>query len=93
MVVRFTFPAHGPPLPGKALDRLIDHRSDRERKILEQLTAPRVDLGAIASRAYDDVPQMPLALTERQTLSHLLLLERQGRVRRGDDAGREWSVV
>ena len=90
---RLLFPGHGPPLPGKALDRLIDHRKDRERKILEHLTLAGTDLAALAARVYVDVPQMPLALTERQTLSHLLLLEKQGTVRRADDAGRGWSVV
>jgi glyoxylase-like metal-dependent hydrolase (beta-lactamase superfamily II)/ADP-ribose pyrophosphatase YjhB (NUDIX family) len=90
---RLLFPGHGPPLPGRTLDRLIVHRKDRERKILEQLQATPSNLGAIATRAYDDVPQMPLALTERQTLSHLLLLEKQGKVKRVDEAGQGWSLV
>jgi ribonuclease/clavin/mitogillin len=90
---RQLLPGHGPPLPGKSLDRLIAHRRDRERKIMEQIQAPRSDLSEIATRAYDDVPQMPLALTERQTLSHLLWLEKQGKVRRTDDAVRLWSAV
>jgi glyoxylase-like metal-dependent hydrolase (beta-lactamase superfamily II) len=90
---RQLLPGHGPPLPGKALDRLIAHRRDRERKIMEQLEAHRSDLREIATQTYDDVPQMPLALTERQTLSHLLLLERLGKVRRMDDAARLWSAV
>ena len=90
---RQLLPGHGPPLPGKSLDRLIAHRRDRERKIMEQIQAPRSDLSEIATRAYDDLPQMPLALTERQTLSHLLLLEKLGKVQRTDDAGRRWSAV
>lgn len=90
---RQLFPGHGPPLPGKALDKLIDHRRERERKVLAQLAATRADLSEIAARAYDDVPRMPLVLTERQTLSHLLLLERQGKVRRIDGAGRGWCAV
>jgi len=90
---RQLLPGHGPPLPGKALDRMIDHRRDRERKIAGHLVATPSDLSEIAKQAYDDVPQMPLALTERQTLSHLLLLERQGKVRRIDVAGRGWSAI
>jgi glyoxylase-like metal-dependent hydrolase (beta-lactamase superfamily II)/8-oxo-dGTP pyrophosphatase MutT (NUDIX family) len=89
---RLLFPGHGPPLPGRALDKLIDHRRDRERKILALLAGTPSELSEIATGAYDDVPKMPLALTERQTLSHLLLLERQGKVRRIDAAGRGWSV-
>jgi glyoxylase-like metal-dependent hydrolase (beta-lactamase superfamily II) len=87
------YPGHGPPLPGKALDRLIEHRKDRERKILDLLGARMSELSEIAARVYEDVPQMPLALTSRQALSHLLLLERKGKVRRADDQGRSWAVA
>lgn len=90
---RVLLPGHGPPMPGKALDRLIAHRLEREQKISNLLSAPRAELAEIASGAYDDVPQMPLVLTERQTLSHLIVLERRGRARRLDPDGRSWAPV
>jgi len=84
-------PSHGPPLPGKAIGRLLEHRAEREAKILEEVRAPRSSLEEIAKVTYLDVPQMPAALTERQTASHLRLLEAQGRVRRTDEAGNGWA--
>ena len=50
-------------------------------------------LGEIAAGAYADLPQMPAVLTRGQTLSHLLLLERNGRVRREDPDGSRWRRV
>ena len=85
---RTLLPGHGPPLPARALDRLIAHRAERERKI-EVLVGSASTLAEIARGAYADVPQMPAALTERQTLSHLIHLERRGRVRH-DTAGDLW---
>jgi glyoxylase-like metal-dependent hydrolase (beta-lactamase superfamily II)/8-oxo-dGTP pyrophosphatase MutT (NUDIX family) len=78
---RTLLPGHGPPLPGAALKRLIEHRAVRGQKILDALQAEPVDLPALARAAYTDAPQMPTALIERQTLSHLLHLQRQGLAR------------
>jgi hypothetical protein len=78
-------------LPGKALDRLIEHRKQREQRVLDQISGPGKDLDAIARGAYADLPEVPPALIERQTLSHLILLEREERVRREDREGRRWS--
>jgi hypothetical protein len=58
---------------------------------VEQLGATRTGLAEIARGAYADVPQAPAPLAELQTMSHLLALERRGRVRRDDPAGRRWS--
>lgn len=79
---RRLFPSHGPPLPGKALERLIEHRREREGKILDRLEGGEARLAVIAAGAYEDLPRVPTALTERQALSHLLHLERQGKARR-----------
>lgn len=82
---RWLLPGHGPPLPPKALSRLIAHRRKREERILEELSAP-VTLEELARSVYVDVPQMPAVLTQKQTLAHLLHLERRGSVRRGASA-------
>ena len=79
---RTLFPGHGPPLPGKAFGKLIDHRRQREAAVLEQIGAVGATIAAIARAAYSDVQQMPQALIELQTLSHLVDLERRGIVRR-----------
>ena len=87
---RTLFPGHGPPLPGKAFAKLINHRRQREAAVLEQIGTGRAAIAAIARAAYNDVPQMPQALIELQTLSHLVDLERRGIARRiGDD--RTWE--
>jgi beta-lactamase-like protein len=51
--------------------------------VLRATAAEGPTLAAIARSAYDDLPAAPRALVERQTLAHLLELERVGRVVRG----------
>lgn len=85
-------PAHGPPLPAVALERLIEHRAERERLIVAHLDRQGVQLDVVARAAYADTPGIPLALVERQALAHLLALERAGRARRGDAQGRVWAL-
>jgi glyoxylase-like metal-dependent hydrolase (beta-lactamase superfamily II)/8-oxo-dGTP pyrophosphatase MutT (NUDIX family) len=84
-------PGHGPPLPARALERLIDHRERREQRVLDQVGSRPTELGAIASESYDDVPEMPAALTRRQALSHLLHLQRRGRVNPVDASLSRWT--
>jgi len=85
-------PGHGTPLPGKTLERVLEHRRQRESKIRVQLGDAPLELDRIARQAYDDLPEMPLPLIRRQTLSHLLLLERSGSARRVGEDGDQWST-
>jgi hypothetical protein len=55
------------------------------------LSGGLAELSEIARHAHRDVPEMPAVLTARQTLSHLLDLERRGEVRRRDPDGRAWE--
>lgn len=87
---KLLFPGHGPPMPGKALDELIQHRRGREARIQAQLSGDPRELSAIARVAYSEIPQLPALLIERQTLSHLLLLERNGRAQRSATDGSAW---
>lgn len=89
---RTVFAGHGPPIPGRAIGQLLDHRAQREAKIVERLGPIPSELAEIARSVYADVPQMPSALTERQTLAHLIHLESRGAARRSDDTGRSWSA-
>lgn len=84
-------PGHGPPLPGRAIDGLIEHRFERERRVLEAVSGPRTPLEAIARAAYADVPAVPVGLSSLQALSHLERLRRQGRIHADDPAGSHWS--
>jgi len=78
------FPGHGPPLPGRRLSALIEHRHERERRIVEAMASGRLLLSAIAIAAYAETPGLPPPLIEGQTLAHLRRLERQSRARCAD---------
>jgi glyoxylase-like metal-dependent hydrolase (beta-lactamase superfamily II) len=89
---RMLLPGHGPPLPGKRLDALLEHRREREQRILEALTPVGTPLSGIASAAYADTPALPRRLTEGQTLAHLVHLEQRDEAQRVDDAGTSWRL-
>ncbi|MCP3977997.1 MAG: BolA/IbaG family iron-sulfur metabolism protein [bacterium] len=77
---KLLMPGHGPPQSGTEIDRLLDHRAERERKIYTLIGPTPAALAQIARKAYDDVPEMPDALIRRQALSHLVDLEERGLV-------------
>jgi hypothetical protein len=85
-----TLPAHGPPLPEKALRQTLEHRLEREARVCDALSDEPREPAAIAGEAYRDTPDAPAALAEMQTLAHLIRLERESRAARQDDAGRLW---
>jgi glyoxylase-like metal-dependent hydrolase (beta-lactamase superfamily II) len=89
---RTLFPAHGPPMidPKRALQAALDHRAEREARILEALADGPKEVAAIVRRAYDDTPGADPSLAARQALVHLARLESTGRVRR---AGNSWALV
>jgi len=87
---RSVLPAHGPPLPGKALEKLVTHRLEREGRIRALLTAQPRPLHEIAGEAYPDAPEVPVALKRPQALAHLLEMERRGEAQRSDAEGEAW---
>ena len=78
--VRALYPAHGQPAAhGRlALAGYLDHRAERERKVLAALAAPG-SLAEITARAYDDVPPAVWPVAERSCLATLEKLARLGR--------------
>jgi glyoxylase-like metal-dependent hydrolase (beta-lactamase superfamily II) len=88
------YPAHGPAIPdGVAkLREYLAHRGERERQILEALgqadTVP-----AIVKIVYASYPVALHAAAGQSVASHLLKLEREGRVRRsaGAPLAARWS--
>ncbi len=84
------FPAHGPPLPGKATVKVIEHRLERERLVRASVHASGSHLSEIARAAYRDTPGLPAALIEGQTLAHLEHLVGQGVVRRDPENPDRW---
>jgi glyoxylase-like metal-dependent hydrolase (beta-lactamase superfamily II)/8-oxo-dGTP pyrophosphatase MutT (NUDIX family) len=87
---RMLLPGHGPPLPGKKLRALIDHRTQREKRVFGALATGAASLADIARAAYADTPGLPAFLIESQARAHLIRLERQGSVESLDSAGTRW---
>jgi glyoxylase-like metal-dependent hydrolase (beta-lactamase superfamily II) len=83
--VRVLLPAHGPPVPVRALARVRAHRLDREARIVSFLDSGGGSLAAVARDAYADTPDAPAFLAELQTLAHLVRLERTGAAARDGD--------
>lgn len=87
---RTIFPAHGPPMisPVRDVQRVLDHRREREDRIVAAIAGGARSVEAIAREAYRDTPQAPPALAAAQVLANLGSLERRGRVRA---AGNGWE--
>lgn len=87
--MRTIFPGHGPPAidPLRTLRGVLDHRAEREARILAAVRAGARGLSGITEAAYADTPGADPALAARQALAHLERLEGQGQVRREGD---EW---
>ena len=85
-------PAHGPPLPVRAVKKVVAHRLARLERVRDELAAEPRGIDEIARAAYSDVPEMPAWIVEGQTLSQLIHLERQGTARRDAADERRWSL-
>lgn len=90
--IRTVLPAHGPPLPAKAIAATRAHREAREQAVAAALGAEPKDLAQIAREAYADTPDAPEFLKEMQTRAHLVRLAAAGRARRADPGGRLWAT-
>jgi glyoxylase-like metal-dependent hydrolase (beta-lactamase superfamily II) len=86
-------PAHGPIIddPEQVIRQYIAHRHDRERQIVDALTAGLETPDAIRARVYPGLKDVLVPMARESIMAHLLKLEREGRVRRNiSDA---WSIV
>jgi glyoxylase-like metal-dependent hydrolase (beta-lactamase superfamily II)/8-oxo-dGTP pyrophosphatase MutT (NUDIX family) len=88
---RTLFPGHGPPLiaPAEAVQRLLDHRAEREARIVGALEGGAKNVEQIVAAAYADTPEANPALAARQAMSHLDRLRAVGRVRQD---GSTWTL-
>jgi len=80
--VRLAFPAHGPPVfgpAGKFADTL-EHRRERETKVLDAVEAGHRKLAALAEAAYEDKPDAPTKLKQASTRAHLAKLVDEDRI-------------
>lgn len=77
---RTLFPAHGPTLLWAAaqFEAYIEHRRERERRVLAAWQGGSRTPAAIVPEAYDDLDPLAIPLAERQVQAHLDWLERRG---------------
>jgi glyoxylase-like metal-dependent hydrolase (beta-lactamase superfamily II) len=74
-------PGHGEVIedPVRAIDWIIEHRLEREAKVLAAVRAnPGLTTRELVPHVYQDVPQHLYRLAERSLLAHVLKLEADG---------------
>jgi glyoxylase-like metal-dependent hydrolase (beta-lactamase superfamily II) len=76
------FPGHGPAIanPYRKIDEYINHRLDREQKILDVVRNGATTAAQIVARAYTDVSPWAHSMAERAVLAHLEKLTADGLV-------------
>ena len=86
-------PGHGYKIlePLKVIDWIIDHRLEREGKVVTALKAnPNLTARQLVPHVYKDVSEKLYAWAERSLLAHLIKLEEEGRALRADD---RWTMA
>lgn len=86
------FPAHGAIIdnPSKLLRHYLEHRRAREEQVVDALRRGDTTPDAIVARIYAGQSAAVLALARESVTAHLIKLERDGRVRRAEDA---WHMI
>lgn len=81
------YPGHGPVVedPRATLERLLDHRLDRERRVLAAVRDGARTVGAITDAAYEKDVSGVRGLAEATVRAHLEKLDAEGRVRWAGD--------
>jgi glyoxylase-like metal-dependent hydrolase (beta-lactamase superfamily II) len=76
-------PGHGPVMRNAetVIQRLIDHREDRERQIVKAIEHGAGSISAIVERVYDEIDSAFHAMAARTVGAHLRKLADEGRVR------------
>ena len=74
------FGGHGPAMgnPYDKIDEYINHRLERETKIVEAVREGATTPAEIVARVYTDVSSKAHAMAERAVLAHLEKLEADG---------------
>jgi glyoxylase-like metal-dependent hydrolase (beta-lactamase superfamily II) len=85
-------PAHGPVIdnPERVLRNYLAHRREREEQVLAALAAGDTSPDAVVARLYEALSEPLRPMARESVTSHLLKLEREGRVRRD---GENWILL
>lgn len=80
--IEVILPGHGPPVRSaqRKLDELLQHRREREGQVLELLKEGLETAGDMVARIYPELAEKLKKRALSQLLSHLVKLEREGRV-------------
>jgi glyoxylase-like metal-dependent hydrolase (beta-lactamase superfamily II) len=83
------YPGHGPVVedPGATLARLVDHRRDRERRVLRAVADGAADVETVLEAAYEKDLAGVRDLARATVVAHLVKLDDEGRVRFDADVG------
>ena len=78
-------PGHGPVVedPAAKLDAYVEHRLDRERRLLAALDAGRRTVDELLDAAWDDAPEVLRPAAAVTLAAHLEKLEQEGRLAEG----------
>jgi endoribonuclease LACTB2 len=78
------FGGHGPAIitPYEKIDEYINHRLDRETRILEAFCSGIKEPAEIVGAVYTDVSTKAYAMAERAVIAHLEKLQAEGRLRK-----------
>ncbi len=84
--LKILFGGHGPPMiaPYRKIDEYINHRHERELKILEAVRTGVTSPAEIVSVVYTDVSPKAYAMAERAVLAHLEKLDLEGKLTMSD---------
>jgi glyoxylase-like metal-dependent hydrolase (beta-lactamase superfamily II) len=85
-------PGHGPPVndPAAKLDEYVEHRLDRERRLLDGLAEGARSVDELLDAAWDDVPEALRPAATVTLAAHLDKLQAEGRLPGGvERPGRE----
>jgi glyoxylase-like metal-dependent hydrolase (beta-lactamase superfamily II)/8-oxo-dGTP pyrophosphatase MutT (NUDIX family) len=90
--VSIIFGGHGPAIanPYEKIDEYINHRLERETKILDAVRAGAATPKEIVAAVYTDVSPKAHAMAERAVLAHLQKLEADGLIAGHDDV---WKTI
>jgi glyoxylase-like metal-dependent hydrolase (beta-lactamase superfamily II) len=91
--VDLVLPSHGEPFTGFAerVDDILAHHEARGDRVVEVLDGPRTSF-EVTRAVFGDLPPQNLLHAYRETLAHLIYLERTGAVRRVRvDGGERWE--
>ena len=93
--IRLIAPGHGPVVqrPMVEIRRIIEHRLNRERQIFELISTQKSTIDEILNSIYINLKPELTHLAREQVRSHVVKLQREGRIRFSTDGNVFFPVV